>query len=258
MTKRITKEEQLERLKEISISKGGMLLSTVFISAKTKYSFKCKDEHLFELTSDKIVSRGDWCPYCAGRYGDFQEYYKDLIENVHNGKMLTNYISSAKPIKCECENGHVFYPIPSNLSAGKWCGVCNISHGERAVETHLKENHITYKTQYTFKDLKGIRNVLSFDFAVFKEDGSLACLIEYDGEQHFRPMRHSKNVERNIEKHEQTKLHDETKNDYCKKNNIPLIRISCFDVDYRRLNNLQRDIDNKLELELFYYLYLYE
>lgn len=248
------KEAQLQRLKDIAISKKGELLSTVFDTAKSKYKFKCSKGHEFELTSDKIVTRGDWCPYCAGRYGEFNKRYKDLIENIHNGKMLSDYISIHQPIKCECSNGHVFYPTPGNLSAGKWCGLCNISHGERAIEIYLQNNNIEYIKQYTFPDLKGNVQVLPFDFAVFK-NGTLVCLIEYDGEQHFRPMRYSKDKDKNIKKFEQTQFNDKLKDQYCNINNIPLIRISCFDVDYRRLNNLQEDINNILGLELILYLY---
>lgn len=243
------KQQQLERLQNLAKEKGGKLLSTEFIKAKTKYQFECKDGHKFELTSDKVVTRGDWCPYCAGRYGDFDNKYKSIIES-HGGKMLSSYINGHTNIHCECQNGHKFYIAPNNLSAGKWCKTCNISHGERAVENYLKANNIPHQREYTFDDLKGDRNVLPFDFGVLDSDNKLICLIEYDGEQHFRPMRHSRNIQRNIEKFEQTQRHDKLKNEYCEKHHIPLIRISCFDVDYRRLLNLQRDVNCILDHKL--------
>lgn len=250
MTRVRGKQQQLERLQNIANTKSGKLLSTEFVTAKTKYTFECEHGHIFELTSDKIVSRGDWCPYCAGRYGDFDNKYEEIIKS-HGGKKLSPYVNGHTNIQCECENGHEFYITPNNLLAGKWCKACNVSHGERAIENYLKSHHIHYMKEYTFKDLKGDRNVLPFDFAVFVED-KLICLIEYDGEQHYRPMRHSHNKQRNIEKFYQTQFYDGLKNAYCEEHQIPLIRISCFDVDYRRLNNLQRDVDcildNKLDM----------
>ena len=243
------KEQQLERLKMIAESKNGKLLSTEFVTAKTKYSFECDKGHQFELTSDKIVTREDWCPYCAGRYGDFDNKYKHFIEVINKGKMLSPYVNGKTKIKCECENHHTFFALPSNLLAGKWCKECNISHGERAIEDYLINNHISYQKEFTFDDLIGKNNLLPYDFAIFN-NGSLYCLIEYDGEQHYRPMRHSKNAERNIEKFKQVQHNDNLKNQYCIDNNIPLIRISCFDVDYRRLNNLHKDVKDILDDKL--------
>ena len=46
--------------------------------------------------------------------------------------------------------------------------------------------------------------------------------IEYDGEQHFRPV-HRFGCEDNFKK---TKRNDELKNTFCKNNNIKLLRIS--------------------------------
>ena len=249
--KKISKKEQLERLKQIAESKNGKLLSTEFHTAKTKYDFVCENGHQFQLTSDKIVSRGDWCPYCAGRYGDFNEKYRKIIEEYHHGKMLSKYIKATVHIKCMCERGHEFEILSSNLAKGKWCPECKISHGENAIKKYLDDKNITYIQQYRFDDLKGKRLKLPFDFAIFDND-KLICVIEYNGEQHYRPMRYSDNYEKCLEKFYETQKTDRLKKEYCTKNNIPLIVISCFDVDYRRLNNLQRDVneilDNKLSM----------
>lgn len=248
MTRLRNKTEQLKRLQDIATSKGGTLISTEFLTAKTKYKFICKDNHEFELTSDKVVSRGDWCPYCSGRYGDFQSRYKNIIENIHKGKMLSDYINIGTKIHCECLNGHLFSIEPRNLLAGKWCAKCNTSHGEKAIANYLKEHNISYISEYCFDDCKN-KLPLPFDFAVFKDD-KLIALIEYDGEQHYRPMRHSSNMERNIAKFKQTQMNDEIKNKYCNSNNINLIRISFFDVDERRVLNLKRDIKEILDIKL--------
>lgn len=242
-----------DRLKRIAESKGGKILSKEYVYAKTKYKFECREGHEFQLTADKVTGRGDWCSYCAGRYGDFQKKYKDFIEKEHNGKMLSDYVNGKTPIKCECNKGHKFYILTSNLLAGKWCGKCKISHGERAVENYLLKNDISFEKEYGFSDLIGRKYPLLFDFAIFK-DKSLVCLIEYDGEQHFRPMRHSYNHEKNLKKFKRTQENDKLKNKYCEKNRIPLIRVSCYDVDYRRLKNLQRDMDKVLSEKLSVYL----
>lgn len=252
MAKRITDKSLLyQRLQRIAQFKGGELLSNKYINAKTKYLFKCKKGHQFTLTADKVTGRGDWCPYCAGRYGNFREKYRKIIEDKNNGIMFSDYINGHTPIVCACENGHVFEVTPANLLGGRWCPDCRTSYGERAIQYYLDKRKIPYQRQYTFNDLRGKNRPLSFDFAVFDDNNNLRCLIEYDGEQHFRPLRHSKNKKRNLEKFHQTQLNDKRKNEYCKVNNIRLIRISFFDVDERRIHNLYRDVERILDKELF-------
>lgn len=93
------------------------------------------------------------------------------------------------------------------------CPHCRKSKGEQRVERYLKNNNIEYITQYTFEDCKDI-SYLPFDFYLPKYN---VC-IEYDGEQHTRPAFGEKSFVKTI-------LHDGMKNNYCKWNNINLIRI---------------------------------
>ena len=55
--------------------------------------------------------------------------------------------------------------------------------------------------------------------------------IEYDGEQHFYPVKFGSTPNEALEKYKKTCLHDEIKNQYCKDNNIPLIRIPYWEKD---------------------------
>lgn len=57
-------------------------------------------------------------------------------------------------------------------------------------------------------------------------------LIEYDGEQHFKPVDFaSKGLEWATKIFEYNQIKDKIKNDYCKDNNIRLIRIPYWDFD---------------------------
>lgn len=53
------------------------------------------------------------------------------------------------------------------------------------IERYLINHNIQFQRQFTFQDLRGKKYPLRFDFAVFEDDGTLQCLIEYQGEQHF-------------------------------------------------------------------------
>ena len=56
--------------------------------------------------------------------------------------------------------------------------------------------------------------------------GKLLFLIEFDGEQHFKPVKFSGNEDLAKHQFKICKEHDEIKNSYCKSNSIKLLRIS--------------------------------
>ena len=77
-----------------------------------------------------------------------------------------------------------------------------------------------------------------FDFAIFNSDGTLLKLIEFDGEQHF-------NAVELFGGEEQLKIQqerDKNKNEYCKKHNIPLLRIPYYDFDKMDIDYLLNNI----------------
>jgi hypothetical protein len=83
------------------------------------------------------------------------------------------------------------------------------------------EGDINYKKEYTFNSCKD-HKPLPFDFYLTKYD----CLIEIDGEQHFEVVRFGGISEDKAQKNfENQKYRDKIKNDFCKDNNIPLLRI---------------------------------
>lgn len=110
----------------------------------------------------------------------------------------------------------------------KSCG-CMQSYGETVIEQALIKHNIRYKKQVTFPNLLGIRGGrLRFDFGIYNENDKLLGLIEYDGDQHFNDYNKNYYITEfelingiNI-----TKENDKIKNEYCKKNNIQLVRLN--------------------------------
>ena len=66
------------------------------------------------------------------------------------------------------------------------CG-CVKSRGNATIMQWLNANHYVYQAEYGFKDLvaKG-GNPYLFDFAIFNNNKELKCLIEYQGNIHFK------------------------------------------------------------------------
>jgi hypothetical protein len=96
------------------------------------------------------------------------------------------------------------------------------SKGVMKIRMLLRDNNIEFIEEYTFKDcLSPKGNLLKFDFYLPKQQ----ILIEYDGEQHFTPQSFGDTKHTGEEKLALTQQYDEIKNNWCKENNIKLIRI---------------------------------
>ena len=115
---------------------------------------------------------------------------------------------------CRCECGKEKDVLGTSLRSGRSlsCGLhSNISKGNVKIADILDQANIFYEIQKKFSTCKDIKE-LPFDFFVNNE-----YLIEYDGQQHFKKD--------SIFDYEYTHKHDLLKSQWCKRNNIPLIRI---------------------------------
>lgn len=126
--------------------------------------------------------------------------------------------------KCgEC--GETFETSYSAFKTGKFrCSKCSNSMSlfEYKTKEFLDSLNIKYIKEYSFYDCKDILP-LPFDFYLT----DLNKIIEIDGQQHFVEKAFFHN--REIADFTKTLLHDNIKNEYCKNNNISIIRIPYYD-----------------------------
>lgn len=130
--------------------------------------------------------------------------------------------------ECDCDCGSKTFVTSSNLISCHVmsCGCIN-SKGEEKIKSILDKNGIKYKKQYYFDDLRNEDdNLLKFDFGILDNNNHLSYLLEFDGSHHFYPRGSGWNTDEHFKK---TQLSDELKNNYCKDNNIPLIRIPYYE-----------------------------
>lgn len=121
------------------------------------------------------------------------------------------------------------------------CNSCTKSESniETLTNLYLTSKKISFKQEYTFKDLKTkINNCLRFDFAVFDNNGNLSFLLELDGIQHYKLCNYAKTQD----VLDKNKSHDKMKDDYCKNNNIKLFRIP-----YWKFNDINNEIEKILK-----------
>ena len=93
---------------------------------------------------------------------------------------------------------------------------CNVSYGASKIARTLDSMGVEYIKEFTFRDCLNIRP-LRFDFYLPKYNG----LIEYDGEQHYREVSIWGGKKRLVEQ----QARDAIKNEYCRANHLPLLRI---------------------------------
>lgn len=167
--------------------------------------------------------------------------HKEIVTNYHlldiMGQRFGNLVA-IKPTneklgtsviwECQCDCGNICYCSVSHLKSGnnKSCG-CVLSIGERLTASLLGDLKIDYIRQATFESCRfsDTNKMAKFDFFLCK----LGYIIEIDGKQHYEPVEFFGGEERF---HIQLK-HDAFKNQWCRENGIPLIRIP-----YWKLNAL--------------------
>ena len=140
--------------------------------------------------------------------------------------------------RCECDCGNKeYYCAISDLQSGKIhsCGCNTRSYGERKINEILLNNNYEFIQQYRFKNSE-ISNK-RYDFAILNSDNSILRLIEFDGEQHYKPKDCFGGEKGYLKQKESDKL----KNEFALKNNIPLVRIPYWELDNITLEMIMGD-----------------
>lgn len=160
-----------------------------------------------------------------------------VINNNIPYKLISkNYISNGSKVSSDklrllCEkHGEFELSWNSMYSSNCICTKCRSYKNENTIMNYLDLKSVNYKYQYKIKGCKHI-NSLPFDFAIFedKEKTKLKCLIEYDGEGHYKPIDWAgKGDEWAKNQFDLQKRRDGIKSKYCKSNDIKLIRIPYF------------------------------
>lgn len=184
--------------------------------------------HQYEVRPKDFI-RGDRCPMHRYRnsginsvakshkefLSDLPQWYEDEYE------IKSEYVNALTDIIVQCrECGHNFRIKPPLMYRGNGCVKCVSSSGEKEVRAFLNDISLNFEEQVTFDGCTH-EKPLRFDFAVYDPCGELQCLIEYNGEQHYKPV----DFYGGEEMFELIKLRDSIKLNYCKENNITLIII---------------------------------
>lgn len=184
--------------------------------------------NIYDVSPSHFLHTGRRCRSCNGgvKYSE-EEFLAMLKEKMGDDYTLVGSYNGMlnpttfKHLPC----GHVWEAPPCNhIYADSGCPECRgpQSHGEEVVQETLKPfEDLIVTRQFVADDCRNIR-VLPFDFSVSKKESTRPdLLIEYDGEQHFKPIEWFGGVETFRRQQE----NDRIKNRYCEETGIPLLRI---------------------------------
>ena len=122
---------------------------------------------------------------------------------------------------CKCDCGNFTEVSVGNLMREHTlsCGCRHQSKWEMFIGDYLKSLKIIFQSQKRFSDCKNKKQTDTLPFDFYLPEYNIC--IEYDGEHHFRPMEMWGGHEKFIIYQE----NDMIKNEYCKANNITLLRL---------------------------------
>jgi len=203
---------------------------SIYVNSSTKLKIKCPIHGVFEQSPNTHISKKSGCHKCdSNRRRLTVEEFIEKSNKVHNNKYKytkTIYDNTRSKIIITCPQHGDFEQTPSNHIQGYGCPICNESKGEKEITKILKEKGINYIKQYKFDGCEN-KKALPFDF--YLPDYNMC--IEYDGEQHFKPIIYWGGDE----KLKYIQNNDKIKNEYCKENNIRLIRIRYNEKNFNKL-----------------------
>lgn len=225
--KRLKKSSECFEI-ELKEKYPSIILKSKYTLMSENIAFYCEDcGNTFERKAADIYYNGG-CPICNVRnlpqhspktLEDFLEDVKKINPDI---EYISGYIKASERVNVRCRVcKHCWAPIGTSLTSGSGCPVCNKSHGERKIESFLKDCRIEYEPQKKFDDLIGVGGgKLSYDF--YLPDFNL--LIEYQGQFHDGNVKMQPvfDLKRQQE-------HDRRKREYAKTHNIKLLEIWYYD-----------------------------
>lgn len=214
---------------------------SVYINYKTNIKIICPIHGLFEQTPANHLAGRD-CKQCslASRYLTKEEFV-NRSQRIHGNKYDysgTNYEKNNIKVKIRCLEHGIFLQMPYSHCSGQGCPNCKrVSKGEQKILEFLKKHTIKFKKEKTFDKCRNPKTGRKLRFDFYLPDYNL--LIEYDGKQHF----FSEDSFRGPCDFEEIVYRDNIKNQFCKNNNIPLLRIP-----YKKFKNINNILSNVLQI----------
>lgn len=236
--KKLTQSEFIVRCNKIHNNKFDYS-NTKYINIRSKISIVCQVHGEFDISADNHLLQKQGCVKCAQEKHKLTQLSSDRIKNltmIHNKYLYSDTSITNGFINISCRQHGKFKQYLYFHEYGHGCPECNSSsRGEDRIKNYLNDNNIKFNRNHQFEDCKRTRK-LKFDFYLPETN----IIIEYDGEHHYKE--NSYFGEGNLE---YVKENDMIKDNYCKENNINLIRIPYW--EYKNIESILSNIKQNKE-----------
>ena len=214
----------------------------MYTNNTTNVLCRCLNDGHEWYANPKHLMNGVGCPVCAGvSLKTHEQFVKEMRIVQPQIDVLGVYKGNKKKVECRCKICDTKWNASPNalLQHKAKCPSCSKakSSGEQRISFYLDNHGIDFRTQYCFEDCKD-RKKLRFDF--YLPDYNMT--IEFDGVQHFRPINFGGMSDaQSVSAFKDCQLHDRIKNDFCRENDINLLRI-----DYTQYDEIEKILDKHL------------
>lgn len=176
----------------------------------------------YKVTPYHFLS-GSKCPHCSGRIPKKHEAFKKEVFSSTDGEyeLISEYKNSRSKVSVRHNAcGHEYQVRANHFSAGTRCPKCRSSKGEQRIKTFLDKLGVSFTQEFAIGECRN-KKPLRFDFMIQKEDGGIACFIEFDGIQHYKESAYFGGRDGYLNRIK----NDRIKSNYAKEQEIPLLRI---------------------------------
>lgn len=196
-----------------------------FSTTHQKVTIGCPIHGYFEQKA-RYHQAGGGCKECAD--DSMRVNLAETIQkmaSLHHGRYdysMVTEIGTRKKIPIICHQHGVFHQQARHHLRGQGCPNCSESKGETKIRRLLSDLSVEFLQEHRFTDCKN-KSPLPFDFFL----PSLNICIEFQGIQHYEPIRWSKSMtfEQASENHERVKISDRIKQEFCRDKHLGLIEI---------------------------------
>lgn len=162
---------------------NGFVLGT-YINSNTRVECLCENAHECAPIPSGLQQGEGMCRKCVHTDPEKAELHFIAKIKELGGKILSTYNGSTTPVLCLCPNGHQCSPRPENIIQGQGmclqCVTMN-NNSETKFGSLLEKMGLTnIASQFRFPSPD---NKWRFDFQVG------TCIFEFDGPQHFDPVK---------------------------------------------------------------------
>lgn len=198
----------------------------IYIDAHTKGIIICPEHGEFEQNANNHL-QGKGCPKCRNKkftkpLNEYIEHFNKIHNNRYDYSKIKEIKNNNSYITIICPIHGEFEQLVRSHSEGRGCPKCNNSKGEILISNILSELKYDYKEQVFIKNPYNSRDFI-VDFFIEEYN----TIIEYNGIQHYVPIKHF-GGEIALQKQQQRDLDLRR---YCHEHNINLIEFK-YDEPY--------------------------